>query len=326
MMGRGVLVASAACARHDHNNQNERDAGTRRSQLTLSSLPQPPAPQVLYLPDGGDRVINDAPGATPGVTVPIPEVARNLARRCPPEMVDVKGQFCIDRWEATLVDARTGRELSPYYPPDPKKARRLQEFWQNERHNIGSAKAKSIDLPELPDWHSSGKVEPLAMSKPGHIPSGYVDGNSAASACERAGKRLCAAGEWTTACRGETNRQFPYGERYEHGACNVFRESHPAAILHDDASSGHLDPRLNLVDGLSGPLLRPTGSTPRCASVWGKDSVFDMVGNLDEWVDDENGAFMGGFYARATRLGCDARISTHPKQYSDYSLGIRCCK
>jgi hypothetical protein len=106
----------------------------------------------------------------------------------------------------------------------------------------------------------------------------------------------------------------------------VFREAHPAAILHNDASIGHLDPRLNLVKGPEGPLLRTTGATARCASKWGDDVIYDMVGNLDEWVDDAAGAFHGGFYARATRAGCDARISTHPRAYADYSLGVRCCK
>ena len=51
-----------------------------------------------------------------------------------------------------------------------------------------------------------------------------------------------------------------------------------------------------------------------------------MVGNLDEWVDEDTGAFQGGFYSRSTREGCDARITVHPPQYFDYSLGARCCK
>jgi hypothetical protein len=51
-----------------------------------------------------------------------------------------------------------------------------------------------------------------------------------------------------------------------------------------------------------------------------------MVGNLDEWVDDPRGAFLGGFYARATSNGCDARVSEHPPEYFDYSLGVRCCR
>jgi hypothetical protein len=35
---------------------------------------------------------------------------------------------------------------------------------------------------------------------------------------------------------------------------------------------------------------------------------------------------LGGFYARATREGCDASVSSHAKSYFDYSLGTRCCR
>jgi formylglycine-generating enzyme len=51
-----------------------------------------------------------------------------------------------------------------------------------------------------------------------------------------------------------------------------------------------------------------------------------LVGNLDEWVDEEGGAFAGGFYSRSTRAGCEAVITAHPKQYLDYSTGVRCCR
>jgi hypothetical protein len=50
-----------------------------------------------------------------------------------------------------------------------------------------------------------------------------------------------------------------------------------------------------------------------------------MVGNLDEWIDDPKGKFLGGFYSRSTRDGCEASITAHPRVYFDYSLGVRCC-
>lgn len=316
----GILL-TVGCRRTE---KPEFDDASVSSNVDASSSSNS-TPQLLYLPDGGDRVLGGSPNPTPNVPAPIPSAAMNLGRRCPPEMVDIKGQFCIDRWEDVLVDAPTGRELSPYYSPIPDRARKMKAVWETERTIWGSAKARSLELPPLGDWQLAHTIEPMALSKPGKLPSAYVDGNTAARACERAGKRLCTTDEWTTACRGQQGRAFPYGDRYEHGACNVFREAHPAVILHGDASQGHLDPRLNLVEGSEGPLLRTTGSTPRCASAWGQDAVYDMVGNLDEWVEDGDGAFMGGFYSRATRSGCEARITAHPKPYTDYSLGVRCC-
>lgn len=297
------------------------DAGTSASAL-IDSTDQPPT--VLYLPDGGDVALGSEFIALPSRSA---EVATNpVARRCPCDMVDVGGAFCIDRYEAQLVDRQSGEPLSPYYPPDPARAKNQRAFWEKWRAGSDIARGHAMELPELADWQLEAKVEPLASSKAQVMPNGYLDANTAQQACERAGKRLCTATEWVTACRGQQNRQFPYGSQYVQGACNVFRDAHPAAILHGNASEGHLDPRLNLVEADGGPLLRPTGTTARCKSEWGTDAIYDMVGNLDEWVDDAQGAFHGGFFSRSTRLGCDARISTHPRQYSDYSLGVRCCK
>ena len=148
----------------------------------------------------------------------------------------------------------------------------------------------------------------------------------AAEACARSGKRLCTREEWVFACRGERQTQYPYGDGYRAGVCNVFRGEHPAQILHDNASAGHSDPRLGLVEARDGPLLRPTGATRKCASRWGNDAAYDMVGNVDEWIDDPEGTFVGGFFSRGTKEGCSAIVSTHPYTYWDYSTGVRCCR
>jgi formylglycine-generating enzyme required for sulfatase activity len=147
-----------------------------------------------------------------------------------------------------------------------------------------------------------------------------------ARACANAGKRLCKPAEWQMACRGAQGRKFPYGSEYTPGVCNVLRESHPAQLLHLNASINHTDPRLNLVEDADGRLLRPTGGSPQCRSEWGSDGAYDMVGNLDEWVEEPSGEFMGGFYSRGTKEGCDAAITAHPTSYYDYSLGVRCCR
>jgi hypothetical protein len=41
--------------------------------------------------------------------------------RCPSEMVDVDGRFCIDRYEGSLVDA-AGAAWTPYEPPEDGRA------------------------------------------------------------------------------------------------------------------------------------------------------------------------------------------------------------
>jgi formylglycine-generating enzyme required for sulfatase activity len=241
--------------------------------------------------------------------------------RCPADMVDVRGRFCIDRFEATLSDAQ-GRSFSPYFPAARAEAKGILGKFRSLEPRMTSPPA----LPVLPDWQRNEDARAVAQSRAGVVPNGYLSGIAARAACEAAGKRLCSDAEWELACRGEQNRQFPYGERYEQGRCNVFREAHPAAELHGDASRHHLDPRLNLVAGSAGPLLRKTGATPECKSQWGNDGAYDMVGNLDEWIDDPSGTFAGGFFSRGTREGCSSRVGAHPIEYFDYSLGVRCCR
>jgi len=241
---------------------------------------------------------------------------------CPPEMVAVAGRVCVDRFEASLVDAQTGAAWSPFYTPNPTRAREVFEFYRAAEARAPLALELAPALPLVPAF----SIRPRAVSLSAVLPQGYMSADQAELACNAAGKRLCSEAEWVTACRGEERRDFPYGDRYEQGACNVFRESHPSFLLHDNAARYHDDPRNHLVEIAGRPFLLTTKASPKCASRWGDDAVMDMVGNLDEWVADPNGVFVGGFYSRGTRSGCYARVSAHPRSYSDYSTGARCCK
>ncbi|WP_437986875.1 hypothetical protein [Sorangium sp. So ce117] len=260
-------------------------------------------------------------GAPPGPRALAPPVEP----RCPPEMVRVARRFCVDRYEAVLLDKETGLEISAFYPPSRQAAASVERVWSKMRLQLGDDEARRMELPLLPGWQKQREFEPRAVSRRGVLPQGYTTGAQAELACRNAGKRLCSLDEWRTACRGERDEQFPYGPTYADGRCNVFREHHPAGVLHRDVTLGHSDPRLNLVRVAGAPLLRRTGETATCASAWEDDAIADMVGNLDEWIDDPEGTFVGGFYARATREGCMARVASHDFTYFDYSTGVRCC-
>ena len=282
---------------------------------------------------------------------------------CPSDMVLVAGKFCIDRYEASVSDGG-GRTLSPYYPPDPLSAQRHWRRWTAvlsweeraaagrldagadaahlfaERQDAASCLGGKIDpdsgtcwqpralvaVPPLPPWQRSGTYEYRAVSRPDVIPQGYMSGVTAEHACRAAGKRLCTEVEWVTACRGESRTRHPYGDKYRPGVCNIHREAHPSVVLRGDWGAKLTDPRMNLMHSDGDPLLRPTGQSPACVSRWGDDVIYDMVGNLDEWVDHRAGLFLGGFYARATRRGCLARIWTHAVSHVDFSTGFRCCR
>ena len=312
-----LALATLACSRKSDDPSPTRDVPAS-SVSQVAPVPTVSAPRQLYLPDGGDLVQNQ------GQLQPLPELLPGMpppvSSSCPPEMVSIRGQFCIDRYEVSVVDA-LDRALSPYYPPSHDELLHIYGVFRRVTpRNTAPA------LPEPPAFALNEAFEPRARSLPAVVPNGYMSGLMARRVCENAGKRLCAPAEWVTACKGQNATKFPYGNSYADGVCNVFRESHPAVVLYGDASKNHLDPRLNLTADAAGPLLRKTGATARCRSDWSADAVYDMVGNLDEWVDEPAGAFQGGFFSRSTREGCDARITVHPPAYSDYSLGVRCCK
>jgi serine/threonine protein kinase/formylglycine-generating enzyme required for sulfatase activity len=249
-----------------------------------------------------------------------------LASGCSADMVRVADRFCIDRYEASIVDDLEQRTASPYYPPSPDLVTKVLEDWN--RKVEGGTTGLPMPLPDLPAWQKQIGWRPRAVSQPEVLPQGYASQIIAAVACASAGKRLCTTEEWLTACRGERRTKFPYGDTYQEGVCNVHRaeREHPAHMLNLDYTDGLLDPRMNQMSSeQTGPLLRPTGGTPGCASRWGDDAVYDMVGNLDEWSADPNGVMLGGFYLRQTQDGCDYANTRHPPDFFNYSIGIRCC-
>ncbi|WP_437598763.1 SUMF1/EgtB/PvdO family nonheme iron enzyme [Sorangium sp. So ce590] len=215
--------------------------------------------------------------------------------RCPAEMALVEDRVCVDRWEGSLVELTPSGER-PWSPFDP------------------------IDGSER-------RVR--AVSWPGVIPQGYISGMQAKRACAASSKRLCTSNEWVSACRGPEDTIFPYGTSRQLGVCNDDeRPVHPVAeiaALLDIKSEELWTTAMNnpLINQLSHALL-PTGQRAGCTNGYG---VFDMVGNLHEWVDDPRGTFRGGYFMDTTRNGEGCKYSTtaHSFGYHDYSTGFRCC-
>jgi formylglycine-generating enzyme len=229
-----------------------------------------------------------------------PEVASDAAplasaSPCPAEMALVDDRVCVDRWEGSLV------ELAP----------------DGERPWSPFAAVDGQD----------GRVR--AASLPGVIPQGYISGQQAVAACSASGKRLCTSEEWQRACRGPENTPFPYGSTRQRGTCNDdVRRVHPVAEVGAllDIKRSELWTR-----GMNNPLINqlpqsllPTGERAECTNAYG---VFDMVGNLHEWVDDPSGTFRGGYYMDTTQNGdgCGYATTAHGFTYHDYSTGFRCC-
>lgn len=189
-----------------------------------------------------------------------------------------------------------------------------------------------------------------AASSAGVFPQAHVSREEAEAACDRAEKRLCTLNEWLLACRGLRGSVYPYGNREAQGYCNS-RKPHLPSLLFEGSPAtwkyeAHFNnPRLNQTPGF----LEKTGFHDRCTNEYG---VFDMVGNLHEWVADAvdprlegkfrpteavrrkikdnygNGIFMGGFYSTGVEhgMGCGFITIGHEPAYRDYSTGFRCCK
>lgn len=163
-----------------------------------------------------------------------------------------------------------------------------------------------------------------ALSAAGIIPQGYISAEVAETTCQAAGKRLCTSPEWLRACQGPEEMTYPYGNSYLPSACNEGREQHPVLELFGSAtdwSSRQMnDARLNQLPNT----LDSTGTNAACMSVEG---VYDLHGNLHEWVADADGTFRGGFYvdAKINGAGCLYRTTAHGRTYHDYSTGFRCC-
>jgi hypothetical protein len=219
------------------------------------------------------------------------------AAGCPRGMARVS-TFCVDRFEASIVivEGTTETSWSPYYPPPSDKPYR-------------------------------------AVSLRGAVPQGYISGAEAQRACEASGKRLCTNDEWLRACQGPSGYTYPYGNTRMPGVCNDARTPHPAVSCFGTTDSW-IYSRLDYAGINQQPdTVERTGSLTGCVTV---DGLYDMMGNVHEWIYDDPSKysspikaidFRGGFYAD-TRLngeGCLYKTTAHGFTHWDYSTGFRCC-
>jgi hypothetical protein len=213
---------------------------------------------------------------------------------CPPDMASIDDRYCIDRFEGTLI------EILP------------------------NGDERTFDQSQTVEGHVV-----RASNVKGGRPQGYISAVQAEQACKRSGKRLCAPSEWKKACKGPDKLQYGYSATNEAGRCNDHGRSPMMAVfgLSGERDQAHKwtvqkmnDPQLNQLSNT----VTPSGSHEGCTNGYG---VYDMVGNLHEWVNDPEGTFLGGYYLDTHQNGdgCDYRTGAHAVWYHDYSTGFRCC-
>jgi len=247
---------------------------------------------------GGAENVGRGPSSLSVLDQLLPEEDRPVAGGlCPPDMASIDDRFCVDRYEASLVEVLPNgeeRAFSPY------------------------ATLTGLD----------GQLV-RAVSVPHVVPQAYISGTEAGAACARSGKRLCKPTEWRTACMGPQKTTFGYGATREPRRCNDHGRSAMGALYGmgqpGDRAFWSMDkmnnPMLNQVEGT----LAKTGDHEGCTNDYG---VYDMVGNLHEWVADPAGTFQGGYYLDTQQNGdgCTYKTMAHEIWYHDYSTGFRCCE
>jgi formylglycine-generating enzyme required for sulfatase activity len=150
------------------------------------------------------------------------------------------------------------------------------------------------------------------------LPASEINYQDASKKCAEQGKRLCTEAEWEKACKGPEFFEYPYGKKYEINACRISK------------------------DRMDGPKI--SGEMEQCVSKYG---VFDMSGNVAEWVSDyydekyyysspqsnpkgpDKGTMRvikgGSWVDFGLRTKCSYRDNKSP-DYTNKRVGFRCCK
>lgn len=147
--------------------------------------------------------------------------------------------------------------------------------------------------------------EGRALPAEGAIPTDTIAWSAARSACRSAGFRLCRREEWMAACSGPLGRSFPYGSEHVLRRCND-------AVF--DAPAGSIE---------------RGGQRAGCVT---PEGVFDLVGNVSEWLEDEGPGggiretIGGSFGTMVSHARCDYAHPQHQPETAAWSaLGFRCC-
>jgi len=219
---------------------------------------------------------------------------------CAEGMLEVEGDWCPE------VEQKCLR----YIDPEGVFPRRCAEFAPTSRCT-GKITRKHFCIDRY-EWPNRAGENPVVMK------TWY----EARDACANAGKRLCGDSEWTVACEGQERLPYPYGYDRNSDACNIDKP-HPDV---NEKALGSSDPKVRDAEAKRLWQGEPSGARSSCVSAYG---VFDMTGNVDEWVVNESGqpyksGLKGGYWG-PVRDRCRPMTTVHGESFSFYQIGFRCC-
>jgi hypothetical protein len=139
-------------------------------------------------------------------------------------------------------------------------------------------------------------------------PQVCIDMCDAVAYCSAIGKHLCSAYEWSNACTSNGINKFTYGNSVGVGQCHDTTEPNSSTTV-------------------------PVGTMPGCqSSVPGFAGIFDLIGNVSEWVADCTGSAgaTDGCQSRGGSFGlsevmpdCSQSVGAQRAYFSD-RIGFRC--
>jgi protein-disulfide isomerase len=155
-----------------------------------------------------------------------------------------------------------------------------------------------------------------AVSARHRVPALRVTWFEAQAACEKAGKRLCREDEWLSACQGaravDDDGDGEFADDLIEGTAYPYGDYHEAGRCWDDHEGDEFRPVY-------------TGESPGCGTAAG---VYDLTGNLEEWVGDrpETAVLLGGAWdTKDDHARCYRRNDSFGAGYASVRTGFRCC-
>jgi hypothetical protein len=212
-----------------------------------------------------------------------------------------------------LVSSACGEEESEADRPPPVE---LGQLCPNSEEMIAVPSVQGRDAFCIDRYEATIEAGDKAASARFVLPARGVTWFQAETACNNAGKRLCTAQEWETACRGPEDVTYPYGDAWEPSTCNGFD-----ATRSDVVETG----------GMIFGVISPDDGQNRAQGCVSSVGAYDMSGNVWEWnattfFEIRRGIAGGGFRSNRIGLRC-VTAETHavPDEQND-AFGFRCCR
>jgi hypothetical protein len=359
-----IAVLGTACASAPHPASAVQPQSVAAAEAPSdSSEPEGDDPDdgATTAPDGDTAAGESDPGGPCPADMALVEIAgpRPSPRR-----------FCVDKYEASLVEVLPDGSEQPfphYVPVDGHDVRAVSkphafpQGYISEVQAQDACAASSKHLCNMDEWKT-------ACMGPAHTTFPYGDARRP-GACHDTGKSavlavfgakaVAASTPYSAAPTAAPAATSTTGKRASTTKGRAAQSTHPRATSAKSTAASKSpakpsskklsrragkkgadsrrpsnvdpgvwarlnDPGLGQVDGA----LAKTGEHAECVNGFG---VFDMVGNLHEWVATDpnavHGTFAGGYYLDTTINGdgCNYRTVAHAHDYHDYSTGFRCC-